>query len=260
MAGGAGLLQGKTALVTGAASGIGRAIAQALAQEGARVLVHDVQREAGEEVARSMGNGSAFLYADLRDPETVRGLARRALSLGPVDILVNNAGFQHVSPVESFPEETWNAMIQVMLTAPFQLIRALLPGMKERRWGRILNMGSIHAVVASPFKSAYIAAKHGLVGLTRAVALEAGAYGVTVNAICPAYVRTPLVQGQIEDQAKALGIPEVDVVQKVMLEPAAIKRLIEPHEVADLAVYLCSDRASAVTGAAWTIDLGWTAR
>lgn len=250
-------MHGKTALITGAASGIGRAIALAFGHEGARVIVHDVKAE-GRQVADAVGG--VWLQADLSEARAVRDLAQRALDMGPVDILVNNAGFQHVDPVESFPEETWQRMLQVMLTAPFQLIKYLLPGMKERRWGRIINIASIHGLVASPFKSAYITAKHGLLGLTRAVAVEAGPYGVTVNAICPAYVRTPIVENQIADQARTLGISENDVVRKVMLEPAAIKRLIEPDEVADLAVFLASDRASAITGAAWTIDLGWTAR
>jgi 3-hydroxybutyrate dehydrogenase len=151
-------------------------------------------------------------------------------------------------------------MLQVMLTAPFQLIKYLLPGMKSRGWGRIVNISSAHGLVASPFKAAYISAKHGLLGLTKTVALEAGPYGVTVNAICPAYVRTPLVEGQIADQARTRGISEGEVVERVMLEPAAIKRLIEPEEIAALALFLTSDQAGAITGSAQTIDLGWTAR
>ncbi|ETN89155.1 3-hydroxybutyrate dehydrogenase [Thermus sp. NMX2.A1] len=177
-----------------------------------------------------------------------------------MDILVNNAGFQHIDPVEEFPLETWQRMIQVMLTAPFQLIKALLPGMKAKGWGRILNIASIHGLVASPYKSAYISAKHGLLGLTKTVALEAGPYGITVNAIAPAYVRTPLVEKQIADQARTLSIPESEVVEKVFLAQAAIKRLIEPEEVAALALFLASEKASAITGAVFPIDLGWTAR
>ena len=256
----AGLLRGKSALVTGGASGIGRAIALAFAREGARVLVHDLDRTGGEAAAQAAGGGALFISGDLRSPQQVREVAFRALEVGPVDILVNNAGFQYVAPVESFPEETWADMVQVMLTAPFQLIRALLPSMKERRWGRIINIASIHGLVASPFKAAYVAAKHGLVGLTKTVALEAGPYGVTVNAICPAYVRTRLVESQVAAQAANLGIPEQEVISRVMLAPAAIQRLIEPEEVAELAVYLASDKAAAVTGAVWTLDLGWTAR
>ncbi|MCS7323800.1 MAG: 3-hydroxybutyrate dehydrogenase [Anaerolineae bacterium] len=253
------MLSGKIALVTGAGSGIGRAIAEAFAHEGARVIVHDVKPEA-EAVARAVGG--VFLQADLADPAAVRALAQRALEWagGCVDILVNNAGFQHVSPVEDFPEDVWQRMIQVMLTAPFQLIKYLLPAMKQKRWGRIINISSLHGLVASPYKSAYISAKHGLIGLTRTVALEAAEFGVTVNAICPAYVRTPLVEAQIADQARIHGIPESEVIERIMLAPAAIKRLIEPEEVAAFAVYLASDKAAIITGAAHLLDLGWTAR
>lgn len=203
--------------------------------------------------------GGIFLQADLADPKAVEELGKQAAQYG-VDILVNNAGFQHIDPVEEFPLETWQRMIQVMLTAPFQLIKALLPGMKAKGWGRILNIASIHGLVASPYKSAYISAKHGLLGLTKTVALEAGPYGITVNAIAPAYVRTPLVEKQIADQARTLSIPESEVVEKVFLAQAAIKRLIEPEEVAALALFLASEKASAITGAVFPIDLGWTAR
>jgi 3-hydroxybutyrate dehydrogenase len=247
----------RTALVTGAGSGIGRAIAETFAHAGARVLVHDLNPTA-QQVAQAIGG--QFLQADLSDPEAVRRLAHDALAAGGVDILVNNAGFQYIAPVEEFPEERWSQMLQVMLTAPFQLTKYLLPGMKQRGWGRIVNIASIHGMVASPYKSAYISAKHGLLGLTKTVALEAGDSGVTVNAICPAYVRTPLVEGQVADQARTRHISEEEVLERVMLEPAAIKRLIEPAEVAELALFLASPRAGAITGAAYTIDLGWTAR
>lgn len=248
----------KTVLVTGAGSGVGRAVAEAFGRAGAHVLVHDIKPEAAQ-VAEAVGG--TFLPADLGDQAAVRALAERALAArGRVDLLVNNAGFQSISPVEEFPEETWNRMIQVMLTAPFQLIKHLLPGMKARRWGRIVNIASVHGQVASPYKSAYISAKHGLLGLTKTVALEAAAYGVTVNAVCPAYVRTPLVEGQVADQARTRRIPVDEVIERVMLEPAAIKRLIEPDEVADFVLYLASDRAGAFTGAVLDMDLGWTAR
>jgi 3-hydroxybutyrate dehydrogenase len=251
-------LDGKVALVTGAGSGIGKAIAQRFAREGATVIVNDFA-EAGREVARDIGG--VFLQADLSDRNSVRELAREAESVrGRVDVLVNNAGFQHVSPVEDFPEDVWVKMIQVMLVAPFQLTKYLVPGMKKRGWGRIVNISSLHGVVASPFKSAYISAKHGLLGLTKTVALEVAAQGITVNAICPAYVRTPLVEKQIEAQAKTHGIGPDEVVQRIMLEPAAIKRLIEPEEVAEFALFLASDRAGSMTGAAHLMDLGWTAR
>ncbi|RIH85087.1 D-beta-hydroxybutyrate dehydrogenase [Meiothermus luteus] len=251
------LLEGKTALITGAGSGIGKAIAEVFAREGARLVLNDLS-PAGAEVAQRLGG--AFVQADLSQKEAVRGLAQKALALGPIDILVNNAGLQRIHPVEEFPEETWEQMLQVMLTAPFQLIKYLLPTMKQRRWGRILNIASLHGLVASPYKSAYIAAKHGLLGLTKTVALEAADYGVTCNAICPAYVRTPLVESQIADQARTLGIPEGEVVEKVMLAPAAIKRLIEPQEVAEYALFLASEKAGAITGSAQVMDLGWTAR
>lgn len=252
------MLKDRTALVTGAGSGLGKAIAMELAREGAKVIVHDIKPDA-RIVADSIGG--TFLQADLADPAAVRNLAVQALQArGRVDILVNNAGFQHVSPVEEFDEGVWMRMIQVMLTAPFQLTRALLPGMKRNGWGRILNIASIHGLVASPYKSAYVSAKHALVGLTKAVALEAGGAGVTVNAICPAYVRTPLVESQIADQARTNDLSPDRVVQEIMLAPAAIKRLIEPEEVAALALFLAGDAASAITGSVQSIDLGWTAR
>ncbi|MBV8813126.1 MAG: 3-hydroxybutyrate dehydrogenase [Verrucomicrobia bacterium] len=252
-------LRGKTVLVTGAGSGIGLAISKAFLGSGARVLLHDINPAAAD-LAGELG--AEFLAADLGTPAAVRDLAAAALQKGEgrVDVLVNNAGFQHVAKVEEFPEEIWTTMIQVMLVAPFQLTRALLPGMKQQGWGRIVNVASIHAVIASPFKSAYISAKHGLLGLTRCVALEAAPFGVTVNAICPAYVRTPLVERQIADQAKAHGLTSDEVVEKIMLEPAAIKRLIEPREVADYVLYLCTDAAGIITGSAQMLDLGWTAR
>jgi 3-hydroxybutyrate dehydrogenase len=252
-------LTDKTALITGAGSGIGHAIAEAFAREGARVLVHDVTPEA-EHVANDIGG--VFVRADLSDQAAVKALAEQALAAadGRVDILVNNAGFQRIHPVEEFPEAEWNALLQVMLTAPFQLIKHLLPAMKANQWGRIINVSSLHGVVASPFKSAYISAKHGLIGLTKTVALEAAPFGVTVNAICPAYVRTAIVDKQIGDQARTLNISEDEVIEKVMLAPAAIKRLIEPDEVAAFALYLASDKAAIVTGAAHMLDLGWTAR
>jgi 3-hydroxybutyrate dehydrogenase len=249
----------KTVLITGAASGIGRACAEAFAAQGARVLLHDLV-PAGQAVAD--GIGATFLPADLADPAAVRDLAQRALAAagGRVDILINNAGFQHISPVEDFDEAIWAKMIQVMLTAPFQLIKHVLPGMKAAGWGRVINISSMHGVVASPYKSGYNSAKHGVIGLTRTVALETGSFGVTVNAICPAYARTPLVEKQIADQARTLNISEGDVIDKVMLAPAAIKRLVEPAEIAAFALYLCSDAGAIMTGGAHMLDLGWTAR
>ena len=250
-------LKNRTALITGASSGIGKAIAEVFAREGARLILNDLEPGAAR-LAQALGG--VFIQADLSDQSSVRALAQRALELGPVDILVNNAGLQRINPVDEYPEDTWNMMLQVLLTAPFQLIKYTLPGMKQRRWGRIINIASLHGLVASPYKSAYISAKHGLLGLTKTVALEVGEYGITCNAICPAYVRTPLVESQIADQARTLSIPEAEVIEKVMLAPAAIKRLIEPEEVAEYALFLASDRAGAITGSAQVIDLGWTAR
>ena len=250
-------LKNKTALITGAGSGIGKAIAEVFAREGARLILNDLEPGAAR-LAQALGG--VFIQADLSDQSSVRALAQRALELGPVDILVNNAGLQRINPVDEYPEDTWNMLLQVLLTAPFQLIKYTLPGMKQRRWGRIINVASLHGLVASPYKSAYISAKHGLLGLTKTVALEVGEYGITCNAICPASVRTPLVESQIADQARTLSIPEAEVIEKVMLAPAAIKRLIEPEEVAEYALFLASDRAGAITGSAQVIDLGWTAR
>jgi 3-hydroxybutyrate dehydrogenase len=249
----------RVAMVTGAASGIGRAVAERLAAEGYRVVVVDRPGEAGEAVAAALGG--LFVGADLGRREECRRVADEALGrYGRVDVLVNNAGFQHIDPIEAFPEDTWDTMLAVMLTAPFLLLRYLWPGMKERGWGRVVNIGSIHSLRASPFKAGYIAAKHGVLGLTRTAALEGGPYGITVNLIAPAYVRTPLVERQIADQARTRGIPESEVIEKVMLEPAAIKRLIEPEEVAGLVAFLCSEGGGAMTGSVYEMGLGWTAR
>lgn len=251
-------LTGKAALVTGGGGGIGRAIATALAQADARVIVTDVDPEA-EAVAAECG--CIFLQADLASQTDTVRLAAEALALyGPVDILVNNAGLQHVDPVEDFPDDMWHRIVQVMLNAPFLLTKRLLPGMRERGWGRVINIASAHSLVASPFKSAYISAKHGLLGFTRTAALETAQDGITVNAICPGYVNTPLVGNQITAQARTLGIPESEVIEKVMLAPSGIQRMLEPEEVASMALYLASRSADMVTGAALSIDGGWTAR
>jgi len=251
-------LKGKVALVTGGGNGIGKIIAHLLAEQGVRVLVNDI-RDVGREVAESVGG--VFLKADLTSMEEAAALGKRALEVeGRVDILVNNAGTQHIDPVEDFPDETWARLVQLLLVAPFQLTKRVVPGMKERRWGRIINMSSIHGLVASPYKSAYVSAKHGLIGLTKTVALEVGRHGITVNAICPGYTRTRLVEVQIKDQARTRGISVDEVVETVMLEPAAINRLVEPEEVAQLAMFLASEAARSITGSAYSIDAGWTAR
>ncbi len=249
----------RVAIVTGAASGIGRATAEALARQGSQIVVADLNPEAGQAAAASVDGH--FVAADLAQRADCRRLVDETLSrYGRVDILVNNAGFQHIDPIEEFPEDTWNTMLAVMLTAPFLLTRYVWPAMKDQGWGRIVNISSVLGLVAAPFKAGYVTAKHGLIGLTRTAALEGGKYGITANALCPAYVRTPLLEGQIADQARTRGIAPEEVVEKVMLEPTAIKRLIEPAEVAALVAYLCSDAAAVVTGAAWTIDLGWTSQ
>lgn len=252
-------LSGKVAIVTGAASGIGLAVAQDLAAQGMRVTLSDVDVERGKVAAAELA-GARFQAADMTSPEDVRTLvAATQQAEGPVDILVNNAGIQHVASIVEFPEEKWRQIIEIMLTAPFLLTQAVLPDMYKRKWGRIINIASVHAVRASAFKSAYVTAKHGLLGLTRVTALEAAEHGVTCNAICPSYVRTPLVEKQIAAQAKVHGIPESEVVEKIMVTEGAIKRLLEPAEVAQLATYLCSDAASGITGSAQMIDCGWTA-
>ena len=232
---------GRVALVTGGASGIGRAIAERLARDGATVVIGDMDPDGRERMPASL-TGATYVRADLTQASDRDRLVEAALAAhGRIDILVNNAGIQHVAPIHEFPPERWEYLIALHLVAPAMLIRAVLPGMYERGWGRIVNLGSINALTAQPNKSAYVAAKHGLLGLTKAVALEAGPHGVTVNAVCPAFVRTPLVERQIGDLARTEGIPIDDVVSRVMLEPSAIKRLIEPAEVAACAVKLLTD-------------------
>ena len=243
-------LAGRKVLVTGAASGIGAACARRFAAAGAEVVVLDLNSDAAQGVADEVG-GTAVV-ADL-----AAGGYEAAVG---IDVLINNAGLQHVAPVEDFPPERFAQILAVMLEAPFRLIRAAIPGMYERGWGRVVNISSVHGLRASPFKSAYVAAKHGLEGLSKVVALEGGPKGVTSNCICPAYVRTPLVENQITDQARRHGIAEDEVVAKIMLTEPAIKRLIEPEEVAELAAYLCGDAASFINGASLVMDGCWTAR
>lgn len=251
-------MQNKVVVVTGAASGIGLSIAERFATDGANVVVSDINAEAGQAAAERLDG--LFIHGDLSRRADCKALIYQTVEeFGTVHILVNNAGFQHIDPVEAFPEDTWDKMIALMLTAPFLLTRYAWPLMQKQKWGRIINIASVHGVRASPFKSAYISAKHGLLGLTRTTALEGGPHGITVHAICPAYVRTPLVENQIADQARTRGISEDEVVEQVMLKPAAIKRLVEPEEVAALAAFLCRDEASAMSGSPVMIDLGWTA-
>ncbi|MCB9104983.1 MAG: 3-hydroxybutyrate dehydrogenase [Anaerolineales bacterium] len=252
-------MQDKVAVVTGGASGIGLAIAERFAADGAKVVVSDINPEAGQAAADRLGG--IFVQGDLSQRVACKMLIDRTVdAFGTIHILVNNAGFQHIEAVEEFPEDTWDKMIALMLTAPFLLTRYAWPYMKQQKWGRVVNMSSIHGVIASPFKAGYISAKHGMIGLTRTTALEGGPHGITVNAICPAYVRTPLVENQIADQARTRGLSEEEVIQNVMLEPAAIKRLIEPSEVAALVAYLCQDEAGVISGSPIMIDLAWTAK
>ncbi|CCB78359.1 MULTISPECIES: 3-hydroxybutyrate dehydrogenase [Streptomycetaceae] len=244
-------LAGRTALVTGAASGIGRACAVALAEAGAHVHVVDIAADGAEEVAARVG-GRAHV-ADLADPDAVDALP------ADVDIVVNNAGLQHVAPVHEFPPERFALIQRVMVEAPFRILRRTLPGMYRRGWGRVVNISSVHGLRASPYKSAYVAAKHALEGLSKVVALEAAPHGVTSNCVNPGYVRTPLVERQIAAQAEAHGIGEDEVVREVMLERTAIKRLIEPEEVAAVVLWLCGPHSGYLTGASVPVDGGWTA-
>ncbi|MDL9980136.1 3-hydroxybutyrate dehydrogenase [Microbacterium candidum] len=245
-------LQGRRALVTGGASGIGLACAREFAGRGAHVVIADRDGAAADAVASELG-GEPWIV-DLAETTALDDLDL------DVDILVNNAGIQRVAPIVDFEPDTFRFMLRLMLESPFLLTRAALPKMYERGWGRIVNISSAHGLRASAFKSAYVAAKHGLEGLSKVTALEGGPHGVTSNCINPAYVRTPLVEKQIADQAVVHGIPEGEVVEKIMLTETAIKRLIEPEEVASLAGWLVSDSAGMVTGASYTMDGGWTAR
>jgi 3-hydroxybutyrate dehydrogenase len=244
-------LTGRTALVTGAASGIGAAIVEAFAQAGA--TVHAVDRDAAG-LERFAGQQQvSTVVADLADLDSLAALPT------DIDVLVNNAGVQHVSPVEDFPLERFDFVLRLMLHSPFRLIRQSLPHMYAQGWGRIVNISSVHGLRASAFKSAYVSAKHGLEGLSKVVALEGAPHGVTSTCINPAYVRTPLVEKQIADQALAHAIPESEVVEKVMLTPVAVKRLIEPEEVAALSLFLCGPASASVTGTSFVMDGGWTA-
>lgn len=245
-------LAGRKALVTGAASGIGEAVARALAAAGAHVVVADLNGEAATRVADEI-RGEAW-QVDLSDTAALADLTL------DVDILVNNAGIQHVSPIESFDPAKFHLILGLMLESPFLLVRAALPHMYAGGYGRIINISSVHGLRASEFKSAYVAAKHGLEGLSKVTALEGGPHGVTSNCVNPGYVRTPLVDRQIAEQAIAHGIPESEVVEKVMLTESAIKRLLEPAEVADLVLWLSGATAGMVTGASYTMDGGWSAR
>jgi 3-hydroxybutyrate dehydrogenase len=246
-------LTGRRALVTGGAGAIGRACAERLAAAGADVVILDIKQDAAETVAKELGGIAR--QVDLADLDAVDALDVAA----DADIVVNNAGLQHVAPLEEFPPEVFSRMLRIMVEAPFRLVRRALPNMYARGWGRVINMSSVHGVRSSPYKSAYATAKHAIEGLSKTIALEGAAHGVTSNCINPAYVRTPLVEGQIADLAEQHGMAPDEVVERIMLAGVAVKRLIEPGEVAELVGYLCSPHAAMITGASLSIDGGWTA-
>lgn len=252
------MLKDKVCIVTGGASGIGLAIAESFSKEGAKVIMADINEAKLKEESERIG--ASYLKTDLSKREDCKALVDFTLQrFSKVDVLVNVAGIQTVSPIENFPEDKWDFMISLMLTAPFLLTKYVWPSMKEQGWGRIINLNSIHGLVASEFKVAYVSAKHGMSGLTKTAALEGGPFGITVNSICPAYVRTPLVDNQIDAQAKTHGISREEVIEKIMLQKSAIKKLIEPETIADVAKFLCSDTGASITGSTMTIDGGWTA-
>jgi 3-hydroxybutyrate dehydrogenase len=259
------MLEGKTVLVTGSTSGIGRGIAEAFAGQGCNIVLNGFGDPAEIEalIAQIAGMHDVKVRydgADMSKPDAIEAMMARAIrEFGAIDVLVNNAGIQHVAPIEEFPVEKWNAIIAINLVASFHTIRHALPSMKQRRWGRIINVASAHALVASPFKSAYVAAKHGIAGLIKTVALEVAERGITVNAVCPGYVLTPLVEQQIPDTAKARGITEEEVVRDVLLAAQPTKQFVTVNEVAALTMFLASDAAASITGAILPVDGGWTA-
>jgi 3-hydroxybutyrate dehydrogenase len=261
----ASMLNGKVALVTGSTSGIGLAIAREYAKDGAHVVINGFGDKAAIEKERSgiekdFGVKCLYSGADMSKPAEIAAMVAEAQEkLGRVDVLVNNAGIQFVSPIEEFPIEKWDQIIAINLSAAFHAIRAAVPGMKQRKWGRIINTASAHALVASPFKSAYVSAKHGIAGLTKTVALETAQFGITCNAICPGYVWTPLVEKQIPDTMAARGLTREQVIKDVLLAAQPTKEFVTVEEIAGLAMYLTSDLARSITGAILAIDGGWTA-
>ncbi len=259
-------LRSKSAIVTGSTSGIGLAIARALAKEGANVVINgfgdkgEIERERGG-IEAEFGVKALYSPADMSKPHEITGMVRDAEgAFGAVDVLVNNAGIQHVAPIEEFPPEKWDQIIAINLSSAFHAIRAAAPGMKKRGWGRIISTASAHSLTASPFKSAYVSAKHGIAGLTKTVALELATHGITVNCISPGYVWTPLVERQIPDTMKARGLTREQVINDVMLGGQPTKQFVTVEQVAAFAVFLCSDAASQITGANLSMDGGWTAQ
>jgi 3-hydroxybutyrate dehydrogenase len=260
------MLAEKSALITGSTSGIGLAIARALAGAGCNIVLNgfgnvDEIESLRRGIEEECSVRAQYSAADMTKPAEIKIMVENAIAtFGGVDILVNNAGIQHVAPIDEFPVEKWDAIIAIDLSSAFHTTRAVLPVMKAKRWGRIINIASAHGLVASPFKSAYVAAKHGIVGLTKVIALEVAEQGVTCNAICPGYVQTPLVEGQIEDTAKARGISREAVMRDVLLAAQPTKQFVQPGHIGSLVVYLASDAAASITGSALTIDGGWTAQ
>jgi 3-hydroxybutyrate dehydrogenase len=260
------MFKGKTALVTGATSGIGLGIARKLAAGGANLVLNGFGDAAEVEtlragIAKQSGVTVAYDGADMTQPEQIETMMRGAIArFGAVDLLVNNAGIQHVAPIDEFPPDKWNSILAINLSSAFHTTRIALPAMKKKRWGRIVNIASAHALVASPFKAPYVAAKHGIAGFTKAAALEVAEDGITVNAICPGYVRTSLVEKQIPDTAKARGISEEQVVRDVLLATQPTRQFVTVEQIAALATFLCTEEAASITGAMLPIDGGWTAR
>lgn len=260
------MLQGKTAIVTGSTSGIGQAIAKALAKQGCNVMINGLGDAAKIEeerasIEKETGSKIAYHGADMTKPDQIADMVAKTKTIfSSVDIIVNNAGIQHVAPVEEFPPEKWDQIIAINLTSAFHMTRHAIPLMKESGWGRVINIASAHALVASPFKSAYVAAKHGIMGFTKTIALEVAEKNITVNAICPGYVKTPLVENQIADTAKARGMTEEQVVSEVILGAQPSKKFTTIEQIGDLTVFLCSDSAENITGSALQIDGGWVAK
>lgn len=257
-------LKGRTALITGSTSGIGLGMAKGLAAQGANIVINGLGDASEIENVRkeveALGVRCVYDGADMTKPQQITAMVEKAIKdFGKIDILVNNAGLQHVSPIEEFPPEKWDAMIAIILSSAFHTTRAAVPVMKKNKWGRIINLASAHALVASPFKSAYVAAKHGLLGFTKTMGVELAQSGITCNAICPGYVHTKLVDNQIAATAKARGMSEEEVVNNVLLAAQWTKKFVTVEQIADFAVFLCSDAAANITGAALPIDGGWTA-
>ncbi len=256
--------KGKTALITGSTSGIGKGIARSFAKAGYNIVFNGLEKN-GAEIAAAIGEEygveTLFSPANLLSPEAIQEMVNRAVErFGKVDVLINNAGVQHVSPIEEFPAAKWELIIGVNLTAAFHLVKALWPSMKEHQFGRIINIASAHGLRASAYKTAYVASKHGIVGMTKVLGLEGAPHGITCNAICPGYVKTPLVEQQIADQAKSHGVSEEEVVSEIMLKKHAVKDFVTEELLGSLSLFLASEEASTITGTAIPVDGGWTAQ